>query len=250
MKVVYFSFLFAFHFTLSFSQDLNVTYEVKYLGPTVAEYTKIAREKNYSQQRIKSYPRSYYMIKNAVESQDVVLRTRGDSFELLLSKQLTGANNMYGEIAPSILHLFNYVYSINNQSTIGVDEGKDFAVDFDNGNLKWEIKTEKKLIQGFEVFKATPIYENQHPNRKAYNIQEVWFCPALNRRGGPVMYNNLPGLILEVVNKNSSISATSIEKSKQDKSLFTTEKPIIGEDQYYENSRQMAKAIQTRLKNK
>jgi hypothetical protein len=44
---------------VSFSQDLKVVYEAKYLGPTVAEYTEAAKEKNYSERRIRSYPESY-----------------------------------------------------------------------------------------------------------------------------------------------------------------------------------------------
>jgi GLPGLI family protein len=166
-----------------------------------------------------------------------------------LKSQISGYNNIYGSVAPSILHLFNHVYSINDEQTLGVSDDRDFAISFQNNKVSWNITSEKKLILGFIVFKAIPIYETQVANRTAHNIEEVWFCPSLNKKGGPVLYNNLPGLILEVLHRNSLITAKSIEEFIWDGKISLTQKRTIDEDRYHENAKKVNEAIRARSKN-
>ncbi|MFV0139199.1 GLPGLI family protein [Empedobacter falsenii] len=54
----------------------------------------------------------------------------------------------------------------------------------------WKISRESKEILGITVKKATTEYKDSKI--------EAWFAPSLKPKGGPVFFNGLPGLILEL----------------------------------------------------
>ena len=54
----------------------------------------------------------------------------------------------------------------------------------------WVISRESKVLLGITVKKATTEYKNSKI--------EAWFAPAIQPKGGPVFFNGLPGLILEL----------------------------------------------------
>lgn len=54
----------------------------------------------------------------------------------------------------------------------------------------WTISREAKEILGIKVKKATAEYKDSKI--------EVWFAPTLQPKGGPIFFNGLPGLILEL----------------------------------------------------
>lgn len=70
-------------------------------------------------------------------------------------------------------------------------------------NLKWKILKDKKTILGYECVKATCF---------AYGAEfTAWFAPKLKYATGPVNFNGLPGLILEITSETSSYNATEIK---------------------------------------
>ena len=69
----------------------------------------------------------------------------------------------------------------------------------------WKITREPKKILGISVKKATTDYNNSKI--------EVWFAPTLKSKGGPVFFNGLPGLILE-------LKATKILKDESYETTF------------------------------
>ena len=54
----------------------------------------------------------------------------------------------------------------------------------------WTISRESKEILGVKVKKATTEYKDSKI--------EAWFAPTLQPKGGPIFFNGLPGLILEL----------------------------------------------------
>ncbi len=99
---------------------------------------------------------------------------------------------------------------------------------------EWFITTESKLINGKTCFKATA-KDYFHNKGKLINYDiTAWFCPQLPYNFGPVYYNNLPGLILEISYLDIKLVATSIiyelDKSKIKK---PTGQKTVTIDNYY-----------------
>lgn len=75
---------------------------------------------------------------------------------------------------------------------------------------KWQITQESKRIGNYLCFKAIDI---SNPGQKVNSI--AWFTPEIPVNFGPLNFNGLPGLILEVESNKSLIIATKIELNPQ-----------------------------------
>jgi GLPGLI family protein len=76
----------------------------------------------------------------------------------------------------------------------------------------WEIFNESKIINNFTCYKAE--YTLKSLNRKGDEIKRIitaWFCPELPYSFGPNGYCGLPGLILELHDKNIIYGVKKIE---------------------------------------
>lgn len=69
----------------------------------------------------------------------------------------------------------------------------------------WTISRDSKDILGIKVKKAVTEYKDSKI--------EAWFAPALQPKGGPIFFNGLPGLILE-------LKATTIMKDESYETIF------------------------------
>ena len=77
-------------------------------------------------------------------------------------------------------------------------------------NRKWQITQESKKIGNYLCFKAIDL---SNPNQKVKAI--AWFTPEIPVNFGPLNFNGLPGLILEIENGKTIIIATKIELNPQ-----------------------------------
>ncbi len=68
---------------------------------------------------------------------------------------------------------------------------KTYAIKENLKSIDWKISNEKKEIMGYEVRKATAVYDS-------ITKVEAWYAPKLNFKNGPSQYWGLPGLILEM----------------------------------------------------
>ncbi|SHL48252.1 GLPGLI family protein [Flavobacterium xanthum] len=112
-------------------------------------------------------------------------------------------------------------FIVTNESDYFFDKLSNTAVKRDdNGNLikkihnklDWEITTESKVIDGYLCYKA--IYYDKFINRKGVNRSipiVAWFAPSLPYGYGPKYFNGLPGLILELNDRETTFYATSIK---------------------------------------
>ncbi len=77
--------------------------------------------------------------------------------------------------------------------------GQRIILDLSKEEIKWNITSESKQINGYLCFKATAnILKIANLKKGAtYNVT-AWFCPEIPLNFGPLNFNGLPGLILEI----------------------------------------------------
>lgn len=76
-------------------------------------------------------------------------------------------------------------------------------------NQNWELLNEKKMILDFECYKAVREYEEERNGIVRKNTLIAWYCPEIPLSFGPFGHS-LPGLILELQDKNVIYGASSI----------------------------------------
>ncbi|MEZ4854807.1 GLPGLI family protein [Flavobacterium sp.] len=114
-------------------------------------------------------------------------------------------------------------------------EKEGFVIKKENG-LAPQITKETKKIDNYTCYKA--IYKEKIINRIGKEVEReiiAWFTPELPYAYGPLEYNGLPGLILELEKLGCKLVAKSITIDK-DKDI-TIEKPkgkTISENEYKE----------------
>lgn len=120
----------------------------------------------------------------------------------------------------AFLHTVGRDYFFDKVSNTAIErDNSGQLVEKTNKKLKWDITTESKMIGDYLCYKA--IYLEKFINRFGKNTSvpiTAWFAPSLPYSYGPSYFNGLPGLILELVDRETAFYATSITISK-DKEL-------------------------------
>jgi GLPGLI family protein len=81
------------------------------------------------------------------------------------------------------------------------DFGKIIIVE--SRNTKWELLNESKTIDGYVCYKATATLIRNNGNKGVFKFPIIaWYAPAIPIPFGPLGYGNLPGLILELQERN------------------------------------------------
>lgn len=93
--------------------------------------------------------------------------------------------------------------------------------------IHWELKNETKIINGYLCYKANYTYIQKWKGNEFPWKVVAWYCPSIPFNYGPIRYSGLPGMILELTEKNRGYIVEKIEFF--DKAL-QIEKPIEGED--------------------
>lgn len=151
--------------------------------------------------------------------------------------ELTGDNNRCSQ--KQIVKLDNSQGATGNLNYIGGYKDLESYYDFDKNYLKvsremdnklylikvdftkinWNLTRETKVINGFNVKKAT--YE------EGDLLLEAWYATEIKSKCGPDHYNNLPGLILEVTKSFKTVPdqymTYKLESIQLDNSLKFTE---------------------------
>ena len=139
-----------------------------------------------------------------------ILNAKNEAFTLLLKnsiskfyhKNILNADKS-NYTPPLFVNYSGKVYSIRDsvfrQSSI---LGENIYVK-NKQKENWTITTETKLIDNYKCYKATNIYQVISPNKVFNHPVIAWFCPDLPYKYGPNGYNNLPGLILELQERNA-----------------------------------------------
>ncbi len=88
-------------------------------------------------------------------------------------------------------------------------------------------------IDNYLCYKAT--YTESYTARDGKTKERVitaWFCPELPYSFGPLEFNGLPGLILELEKNGNKVVAKSIILSKKETELKIPNKKTITKEQY------------------
>ena len=112
--------------------------------------------------------------------------------------------------------LNDYFYDKSNNTAIERKENWQL-VNKTNKILDWEVTAESKKIGDYLCYKA--IYLDKFINRQGKSTSvpiTAWFAPNLPYSYGPKYFNGLPGLILELQDRETTFLASSITISNED----------------------------------
>lgn len=113
---------------------------------------------------------------------------------------------------------------------------KDEFVIKDTIDYSWEITNESKLVGEYSCFKATTkkkatkIVNDQE--KEFYELVTAWFCPTLPYSFGPANYAGLPGLILELQERDFAFVIKKINLSKNATIDIPKSDKIITSEEY------------------
>ena len=110
-------------------------------------------------------------------------------------------------------------YSKNYHSVVMERLGGDYIIKIEE-KLEWELTSESKMINNYLCYRAnaTQVVDNGVGIFKFPII--AWYCPEIPFPYGPKSYGGLPGLILELQERNALFGVKTIK-------LSTTEKKTI-----------------------
>lgn len=227
--------------------------------------------KNYSQQAIKVHYTSYFNVSKATEE---IKKTQPDYYNKLMDEEMMAKMLRFSLDIQNNTSLFylqeslisdledpivkNYVVGeFYGLSKIYVDKNKDTLVEQLNwpmgkflknkkaSFIEWEITTETKEINGYQCFKANYVYSQPWRDRIVSKKVEAWYCPVLPYSFGPIRYNGLPGLILELHEKDITFVVEKIEFLKKDLKIT---QPTDGEIYNHEEMSKKFSRIKENLK--
>lgn len=100
-------------------------------------------------------------------------------------------------------------YYNTESNSMGIVKKDEFLIYNELGN-DWVESTETKKIDAFDCYKATKIIE--FSTKKGIQKKEIiaWYCPKIPYSFGPKGYCGLPGMILELTDKNVTFIAEKI----------------------------------------
>lgn len=110
----------------------------------------------------------------------------------------------------------NTIYQILKDSTIQHNNSESNGIkknEFlikDTINTGWVLHNETKLIDNYLCYKATTTYQIKNTAKTATFPVTAWYCPKIPYGFGPKGYGLLPGLILELQERNILFGAYQV----------------------------------------
>ncbi len=120
------------------------------------------------------------------------------------------------------------IYYTNNASSLNIQQidayGELFLVEYPKN--EWKLLNETKKIGVYTCYKATTIIKTKGIKGVVETPIEVWYTPEINIPFGPLGYNGLPGLIVELSMFNFKYYVSKIELNSETE--ITIKKPSQG----------------------
>lgn len=122
----------------------------------------------------------------------------------------------------------------------------------DSLKTNWTITNESKLIDTYLCYKATTIKKVQKGEKEFHENVTAWFCPALPFSFGPTKYGGLPGLIIELQEKNIAFTLKSISLNNENKTpiIIPVAKNTISQSDYNKIVNERMESLQSMIKQK
>lgn len=157
--------------------------------------------------------------------------------ELLATGQLTSEKERLLQKAASTLYGTNSIYFFNKNNSKFIIKDVDGNLFFLNEKLNWNITSETKKIGNYLCYKATSEKVGMDKFGKEKSTSVVaWFAPTLPYAFGPIDFNGLPGLILELQFYKSVYLATKIVVDKNSKNKIELPKGKMTDYNEYQKS--------------
>lgn len=134
----------------------------------------------------------------------------------------------------ALLKICPYSYFYDFDKNILLLETREHTlIEMKYEKLNWTITDESKLIDKYLCYKAytTKIIINKNREQKEIAIT-AWFAPSIPFSFGPKDYNGLPGLILELQERNFTFYATTINLSDKKKIINLPKRKTITYEEY------------------
>ena len=137
-----------------------------------------------------------------------------------------------------LMKYFPTYYIVNDTAVYTLKE--DFIVKSKH-NPEWKILSETKKIDNFNCYKATKVEKfKTRKNEDAEITITAWFCADIPYSYGPIMYNRLPGLILEINDGEISYVANKIKLNKTKTNFVIPKGKTISEEEYLKKIREQS----------
>lgn len=190
-----------------------------------------------SQSKINKNNELHNEVQKIAEMQIFILEFNQIKSKFFLDEVLNKNDNYRNKILKRMASVrftsdFNYYLDKNNKYMY-IEKGDGSLIKKLHEDKNWEISPESKSIGDYLCYKA--IYIKKYTGRNGKNISipiTAWFAPGLPYSYGPKDYNGLPGLILELTEKETTYYATniSITTDKELKIDFPKGKTITEEE--------------------
>jgi GLPGLI family protein len=150
-----------------------------------------------------------------------------DKVSVFKQMEKINVNDISSNLA-SILFGGNHIYYRNKETKEFFYQTQAYGDYFiiNINNVEWELSKETKLIENHVCFKATSYYSVDNSKGVFKHKVTAWYTPKIPINLGPKGYHGLPGLILELQERNLNYLVTKINLNVKDK--FFIEKPIKG----------------------
>jgi GLPGLI family protein len=161
----------------------------------------------------------------AVYFKDAKLKAKQLNYVLVFDQQKMNFSLEKGILDKSLSFAIGFVGAIGSYYK---DQQSDYYLnEFDSKGIgsvilkkdrvyKWNITSESKLIMNFKCFKASTTFLFDNGTVKTTKTIIAWFCPKIPLPYGPMTFGNLPGLILELQDKNIVFGAKKINLNISD----------------------------------
>lgn len=235
-------FLFFFFTNFIFSQNLDVKYDIDIKN--LQDKNKIKTQGylksifTQSQKDIKNYPLEF------------IINSNGYSIDFSNSLQVDPETQRKYVSKFMVLGFIGLDILVYNDGKISYTYNNGEIINsYDIENLGyWEITKEIKNILGYSCYKA--YFKTDVPEVKRASLimpKYAWFSTEIPIKGGPTIFGNLPGLILELETKVAHFKATSIQETdKKLKKINFKDKKIMT---FIESERYHIDMMKHKLKN-
>jgi GLPGLI family protein len=142
----------------------------------------------------------------------------------------------------------NKSYYNNSSNSMEIVKENEFLIYNELGS-EWITHNEYKMIDTFICYKATKSVEYETRNGLQKKLITAWYCPELPYSFGPNGYFGLPGLILELTDKNVTFIAQKINLLKKEKIEFVKKGKLISNKEYQNILKNRIEEVKENLKN-
>lgn len=233
MKIRLRKFLFCSIFFLNmycFSQSHTVSATYKMFLSFDEEIMKVDKKYGYLQNAIDVSQKMRY---------ELTFKDKESNFHQVQNSNLdeTSINtaNSFANLSKSIYTNLSKKIMIHELISDGNIINENEFIVVDSIKLKWNITSESKMIGEYLCYKATTTKTIIKPERTVKENVTAWFCPKLPYSFGPAVYNSLPGLILELQEKNIAFVIENLNFNNEDNFItIPTAKKTISKQEYYD----------------